>query len=259
MAVKKKKKKGIPEDLPSAVISASELSKTKRKAKIDIYIKEKTGKKKRKIRIPWLPASVEYESGGVVVATYDILNKGPIDVPTGRNLCKIKWESQLPGKYRTDDSLMRGKWKKPSHYHKILDKWAKKGTSLNVMMTGYPINKDVYISSYSAKAAGGFGDMEYSIEFTEDRDLTLNKKESKNKDKNPTELRPLPIENTYKVKKGDSLWKIAKRKLGSGKRWKEIYKLNKSIIEKTAKKKGHKSSNNGKRLYPGTKLKLPNK
>ncbi len=63
----------------------------------------------------------------------------------------------------------------------------------------------------------------------------------------------------YVVKKGDCLISIAKKKLGKGSRWKEIYQLNKTVIEKTAKKKGKKSSSNGHWIYPGTKLKLPKK
>jgi LysM repeat protein len=33
---------------------------------------------------------------------------------------------------------------------------------------------------------------------------------------------PSPEANTYVIRKGDTLWSIAKRKLGSGRRWKEI-------------------------------------
>ena len=35
---------------------------------------------------------------------------------------------------------------------------------------------------------------------------------------------------TYTVKKGDCLWNIAKKMLGSGSRWTEIYNLNKAVI-----------------------------
>lgn len=48
--------------------------------------------------------------------------------------------------------------------------------------------------------------------------------------------------DTYEVKKGDSLWKIAKNELGSGMRYTEIMKLNN--MEETT-------------IYPGEKLYLP--
>lgn len=62
---------------------------------------------------------------------------------------------------------------------------------------------------------------------------------------------------SYTVQSGDNLWDIARRMLGDGTRNKEIYKLNKDIIEKTAKKYGRASSSSGWWIYPGTKLKIP--
>ncbi|MBR4878202.1 MAG: LysM peptidoglycan-binding domain-containing protein [Clostridia bacterium] len=42
---------------------------------------------------------------------------------------------------------------------------------------------------------------------------------------------PAPTAETYTVKSGDCLWNIAKKLLGNGFRWKEIYELNKDIIK----------------------------
>lgn len=65
--------------------------------------------------------------------------------------------------------------------------------------------------------------------------------------------------STYTVKKGDCLWNIAKKELGSGSRWKEIYNLNKSTIESCAKKHGHKSAIEGSNcwIFTGEVLKMP--
>lgn len=62
---------------------------------------------------------------------------------------------------------------------------------------------------------------------------------------------------TYTVKKGDCLINIAKKKLGNGNRWKEIFNLNKSTIQSVAKK--HGKPGNGHWIFPGTKLKMPKK
>ncbi len=56
--------------------------------------------------------------------------------------------------------------------------------------------------------------------------------------KNPK--RPVVSKSTYVVVKGDMLSTIAAKKLGSAKRWKEIYNLNKGAIEKAAIKKRKK-------------------
>lgn len=61
----------------------------------------------------------------------------------------------------------------------------------------------------------------------------------------------------YAVVKGDTLWKIAKQTLGTPTRYAEIYDLNKSVIEETAKGRGKKDSSNGHWLFPGTTLKIP--
>lgn len=60
---------------------------------------------------------------------------------------------------------------------------------------------------------------------------------------------------TYTVKSGDSLYKIAKAKLGSGNRYGEIYRLNQSAIDKKNKGK----SVDRYTIYPGQVLKLPGK
>ncbi|MBR1532709.1 MAG: LysM peptidoglycan-binding domain-containing protein [Eubacterium sp.] len=62
---------------------------------------------------------------------------------------------------------------------------------------------------------------------------------------------------TYTIKKGDTLWAIAKKYLGSGNKWKTIYNANKSVIEKAAKKHGKSSSSTGHWIYPGTVISIP--
>ncbi|MEY8428719.1 LysM peptidoglycan-binding domain-containing protein [Lachnospiraceae bacterium 46-15] len=62
---------------------------------------------------------------------------------------------------------------------------------------------------------------------------------------------------TYVVQKGDTLMKIAKKTLGKSSKWERLYEVNKKTIEKAANEHGKKSSSKGKRLYPGTALKIP--
>lgn len=218
---------------------------------VDIYITERNGS--REIRIPWLPEEIAYKSGGTTMATYEIMNKGEVAVPTGSGLASCSWSSTFPGKNRTDRSMLRGGWKSPEHYHKILEYWKVNGTPLRVLVTGFPINMNVILENYEAKAAGGFGDWEYDVSFLEDRDITI----SSNAAKKTSTKRAAQKITTHTVKSGDTLWALSKKYLGAGSKWKTIYNANKSIIEKTAKKHGKKSSSNGHWIYPGTKLKIP--
>lgn len=220
--------------------------------KVDIYIRERNGS--REIRVPWLPATIEYESGGIIVASYDIMNKGEVIVPTGTGLAEVSWSSQFPGKYRTDKSMLRGNQQQPSYYHKILESWRNNGTELNLMVTGYPINLDVYLESYSATPAGGFGDMEYSVTFKEDKNIVI--QTEKQKTTSGTK-RPAQKTTSYTIKSGDTLWAISRQFLGAGSKWKTIYDANKTIIEATAKKYGKSSSDNGWWIYPGVTINIP--
>lgn len=223
--------------------------------KIDIYIRERNGS--REIRIPWLPEKINYSSGGVIKATYDIMNKGPVEVQTGTGLSQYEWESEFPGSGRQNDtSMMRGEWKNPEVYHRLLEDWRSKGTPLKLMVTGYPINKDVTLDDYTGEASGGFGDWIYSLIFVEDRDIVI----TSSKVEEPKTERPAAEKSTsYTIKKGDNLWKIAQNLLGAGSKWRTIYEANKEIIESTAKKYGKSSSNNGWWIYPGVTLTIPGK
>lgn len=61
----------------------------------------------------------------------------------------------------------------------------------------------------------------------------------------------------YTVEKGDTLWEIAQKTLGSPLRYAEIYDINKELIEKTAMGRGKKNSSNGHWIFKGTVLQIP--
>ena len=217
---------------------------------MDIYIRERNGS--REIRIPWLPDEIEKDNGGGLFASYDILDKGEVVVPAGENLYRYRWESVFPGANRTDTSMMRGSWKDPKTYDKLLDAWRAEGTPLTLLVIGTPINVDVLLDTYSGKYAGGFGDFEYELSFVADRSGDIKVTTTTEKKQTTTKRAETNSTTTsYTIKKGDTLWDIAGRFLGKSTRWTEIYELNKSIIESTAKKYGKKSSDKGWWIYPG--------
>ena len=62
---------------------------------------------------------------------------------------------------------------------------------------------------------------------------------------------------SYVIKKGDTLWDLAKKKYGNGSKYTLIYEANKDVIEADAKKHGKGSSNNGYWIYPGLTITIP--
>lgn len=231
---------------------------------VDIYIKERNGS--REIRIPWLPEKITVKSGGASVASYDVMNKGEVAVPTGTGLTSISWASEFPGKNRTDHAMMRGTWKKPSYYHNILEDWRNKGTQLYIMVTGYPINMDVFLYDYNSTPGGGFGDLGYELEFREDRDLVVGNTKSSTTSGTTTSTsktrRSTTTPTTYTIKQGDTLWTIAEKLLGSGAKWETLYNANEEIIQSTAKERWqsagvNRDSENGHWIFPGTIISIP--
>ena len=62
----------------------------------------------------------------------------------------------------------------------------------------------------------------------------------------PPPAPPAPAATTHTVAPGDTLWAIAKKHLGEGKRWPEIYEQNRAVI-----------GDNPDRIKPGQVLTIP--
>lgn len=219
---------------------------------IDIYIREKKGGK-REVRIPLIPEEISFSSGNATLITYDIMGLGEVAIPSGTELGSWSWKSELPGSLRRTDPMIRGKWAQPRIIDSILNDWKRDGTELNLIVTGYPINADVYLTEYKAAAGGAFGDIYYEIAFTESRPIVVSSKT----EGPPENKRPSEQPASYTIKEGDNLWSISQKFYGTGTKWNIIYNANKEIIEQTAKKYGRSSSDNGHWIYPGVTLTIP--
>lgn len=189
---------------------------------MDIYI---TGKNARganqKIQLPVIPEEIETSLDGKF-AEYDIYRFGQINVPNGKNLSELGWDSFLPGESRKGMKFVH-KWTDPAVLDALLNYWTVHGTVVNVCITGTKINKDMMISQY-VSTIKSLKDYYYTIRFIDYEKISVSSSKRKRK---TTKVKKKKI----KVKKGQTLRKLAKKYLGSSKKYKLIYNANKKLID----------------------------
>ena len=186
---------------------------------MDFYL---TGPDGSRIHLPVNPERITCQTGNRI-QTFNVIELGEISLPRGRVPTRFSFEGFFPGEVRKNSPMVKG-WGSPKDIVEQLTAWRNEGVKLRLLVTETPINHDVYFDGnggFEYEFRGGHGDCWYIMRFVEARNLT------------ETRVRPaLPILKTYTVKPGDTLWAIAKKTLGDGSRWREIYNNNVDVIGK---------------------------
>ena len=220
------------------------------------------------IQLPILPSSftVSVENSH---QTVNVQTKGDVTILGKTGLKTVELTSFFPGQDYPFSAYAKDR--DPYDYIKKILGWQEKAVRLTI--TGTNINLQTTIQSFSYGEPDPSGDVEFSLSLQEYRKPTYtkpskekktNKNKSKEKKTNKKKTANKEKKNkskNYTVKKGDTLRSIAKKYYGDSSKYMKIYNANKSTIEKTAKKKGKKSSTNkgvkGWWIFPGTKLVIP--
>jgi hypothetical protein len=197
-----------------------------------------------KVRLPVLPESFTV-TDTMNNVTLTIHSKGEINLKGTRGLLALPLTSFFPAQaysfLQYTDGLLS-----PYEYVSKIRSWM--GKVIQVIVTGTNISFPARIESFTYGEADGTGDVSYTIDLKENKEISFGKKRS-----------PKSTGGSHTVKKGDTLKSISKKMTGSASNSGAIYKANKSVIEKAAKKHGRKSSKKGKYIYAGTKLVIPAK
>ena len=190
------------------------------------------------IEFPLLPEKIEVSEQGNS-KSYEISQLGEVNVIKTKKLVEISFESMFPAQWFPACNVEQGALFNPSHY--IVDKitkWRDSKQPMRLVFTGgtMNINLPVSIEKFTwAEEGGAVGDIKYSISFKEYKFYAAKKvevvkptggtvvvKKNKVSPRPNTKVKP----KTYTLVKGDNLWKIAKKFLGDGSKYKQIQKLN---------------------------------
>lgn len=189
----------------------------------------------RSIILPLNPNQITAQTGSRM-ETVDVIDLGEIRLPRGKAPARLSWEGVFPGQARQGLPFVRG-WRQPGELLDILQWWRDHNTRVRLIVTETPLNLDVYLESLEHTWSGGYGDCQYRIELVQARDLRIYTDaewQAQAGGSAPMAAAPPrpapPPPATYQVKPGDSLWAIAKRMLGDGSRWREIYEANADVI-----------------------------
>ncbi|MBS4172127.1 LysM peptidoglycan-binding domain-containing protein [Bacillus sp. FJAT-49736] len=198
------------------------------------YNNEKEG-----FQFPENPPEIEFKDSSNNTI-HNISNIGEINVIKDPKLTDITFSGNFPASnhpYVVTDKLLS-----PKKYKDYINKWKASKKPIRFIYTGstFDINILVSIEEFTYKESGGsVGDIEYTISLKKYVSYAAQKvKIAKSSSKKSSSKKNVAIKSSktrsnnkqqpkvYKLVKGDSLWKVAQKFLGSGSRWPEIQKLN---------------------------------
>lgn len=215
-----------------------------------------------RFEFPSLPSEIKVKNGANQLS-YKIISLGAVKIPRGTNCEEISWDGYFFGPSKRGEAMIQA-YMEPKSCVSILEAMRDAGKPVTLMATEVGINRDVTISDFQWKPYGGHGNIQYSIVFTQWKDLQVKTVKTVQTHFTPNSAADTPKERpepepaaTYTITSGDSLWKIAQKQLGSGSDWQKIYDANKDVIEAAAKKHGKSSSDKGHWIYPGVTLTIP--
>ena len=185
-----------------------------------------------KIHFPVNPEKFTVVCDGKV-DTIDIVGLGEILIKQDRPAMRITWKCFLPSSYFPGMNFKE--IYDPYWVANRINGWKEREGVCHLIVTGTPINLYVLVTKYKVWEVGGdVGTVHYEIELREWRNTAPRQIEIVHEAETETAVvsdaeervdnRSTP--QTYTVIAGDSLYVIAKKLLGSGSRWEDIYKAN---------------------------------
>ena len=161
--------------------------------------------------------------------TVNINGLGEILLRGKRNLRTVSWSSFFPRQHYDFCQVGEEELLDPMWYAALLHIAENSEVDIKVTISGF-LSMAVVLSSFEYGQEDGTGDVNYSITFTETRDVAT-PDAAKQTAKRPTKK---VTSHMYKWKKGDTWKKVAKKETGKSDNWKDLRKANRKRIDKAA-------------------------
>ncbi len=208
--------------------------------------------------------------------TVELINEGEVNILKSPGLSDLSFELLLPNVQYSFAQYPATGFRNAKYYLDIIEQYKIKKEPFQFILTRekpngeilYHTNLTVSVEDYSIDddAEEGFDNI-VSIELKQAVPYGTKTVKVTTKNGNKTKKKAAQSRSagnkgktsgtSYTIKSDDTLWNIAKKKMGNGSKWTTLYSNNKSVIEKAAKKHGRASSSNGHWIYPGTKIIIP--
>lgn len=210
-----------------------------------------TADNKERLRLPVLPSSVSLSVGNKNEAV-DISNLGEVTVIQDPSPKTVQFSAFFPA--NKTPLVEYNNFPKPWDAVKKIEKWQKDKKPLRIVITKTKINIPVSIESFDySEEAGAVGDISYDLSLKEFKFVSVRKIKVK-VPKKPKRPNPKPKPRTHLVKRGDTLWDLARKYYGNSLEWRKIWNANKPMMVKRDKRNLRMP---GHWIFPGQRLKIP--
>lgn len=173
--------------------------------------------------LPVNPATAEYKAPSANNKV-NLLNLGEVAIPGHRGLVTVSLQSFFPAPASPFSRLAD---RTPEEYIATLRRWKDSGKPVRLIVSGTQVNLMMLIDALTYGYREGSGDINYTIELTEYRELNVPAVRVQEQPKRPDTR---AAAKTHTVVRGDTLWGIAKRYYGDGAKWRTIYNANKAVV-----------------------------
>lgn len=210
---------------------------------MEMYLKND----KHIFRFPILPSTINVQDYAIINDS-NITGLGDVAIFGGKGLRTIEISSFFPNPKRKYKFVNYSNYPKQWDCVSKIRGYMNNGEVMRFIVTGTEINFQVRITDFTFSQQDGTGDVYYTINLKEYREIKIssttpakkktdnkNRTSSKDKNNNKNKTSTKSKQTIHIVKKGDTLYDIAKKYYGKGSSYKKIIEKNKSKYPSLAK------------------------